>query len=385
MLIKINRKKLISALKRVVAICKPGKEISSQFEPLTIYDCGSNELEFVFTDHELQVSFKIKAEEIQRLTNTSLFGVNPNTLFGIVSAMKDDVISIKIKENKLNIYGSESGKKTSFALMMKPGFYTETNKLDLSELDREDVSCVELDELKFVDAVSNLLECPMNEKTFSNFIMFYKSKSGSTCMFTTSGSVVIHFDFIESFYGFDQDSLSIYRKNIAYVASLCDGNTLKITLGKNRVYFKIKDTVIDDGFDIIVVSKKGENQSIPPVERIIVEKPIQFYVDSSILFDVLSKVSLIDGSGFELEVNGDKATVTSNNNGNDYIETFDIEPISEVSQCISCFSHKLVNSAIKKQRTIKFKIELSEGPGMTTMIVTDKNRHLVSVIAAQRK
>ena len=97
MLIKINRKKLISALKRVVAICKPAKEISSQFEFLTIYDCGGNELEFVFTDHELQVSFKLKAEEIQRLTGISLFGVNPNTLFGIVSAMKDDSISINIK------------------------------------------------------------------------------------------------------------------------------------------------------------------------------------------------------------------------------------------------------------------------------------------------
>lgn len=385
MLIKVNRKKLIAALKRVVAICKPGKEISAQFEPLTIYDCGGNELEFVFTDHELQVSFKIKAEEIQRLTGTSLFGVNPNTLFGIVSTMKDDVVSIKIKENKLNIYGSESGKKTSFALMMKPGFYTETNKLDLSELEQESISCVELDEFRFVDAVSNLLECPMNEKTFSNFIMFYKSKNGSTCMFTTSGSVVVHFDFVDSFYGFDKDSLSIYRKNIAYVASLCDGNTLKICLGKNRVYFKIKDTVIDDGFDIVIVSKKGENPSIPPVERIITEKPIQFYVESMTLFDVLSKVSLIDGVGFELEVNGDKATVTSENNGNNYIETFDIEPISEIPQCVSSFSHKLVNSSIKKQKTDKFKIELSENSGMTTMIITDKNRHLVSVIAAQRK
>lgn len=378
MLIKVDRKKLLTALKRVTAIVKDPL-LDKKYEPLTIMPVGEKELVFTFTNLDLQVRFSINAESVDLENEVAIpLGLDASKFQGIVSSMTDDIVHLKYSDPMIYVFGEEADKNSSFSIPNRVGYYSE-NKFDTSELE-EDISHIEIDEVKLVTAISSLLECPTNERDYSGAVLFYKGKEGSTCCFTTTGAVVIHYDFIDSSYNFP-DSFAVLRKNMAYIASLCDCNSISIYNGKYKAYFKINDTIIGDGYEIFVISKKILLSSIPNPSMVIAEKPIQFYVNSDVLNRVLNRANLIDGPGCDLSIVGSTATISSTSNIENYSETFDVIPISHSIDCSISFNHKLLMTTIKKQKRESFKVELTNA----MILITNDERDLISVLATQRK
>ena len=373
---------MITALRRAAVICKPSASLECDL--LTIYHVRENELQFAFTNFDLQVQFSINAEEIEvKNADENLFSVNPATLLGILETIGDENIVLDATLTHLSIKGDISGNVSRFDVVLKPGYYNKDNKLILSEIESGSLNHISFDEVRFKKAIDTLQECPVAAgKEFSDCILFYKDASGSTNLFSTSGSVVLHYSFPESAYEWD-DSIAIQRKNVIYIAGLCDCNTLDVYNSSHRAYFKIKDTIINDGYDIVVVSKKVET-SIPKIGKMIDPKETRFYINALSLTNMLNKASLICGNGapgIDLNIENDKLSVYAQCQGNEYQESFNIGPITPSASCLFSVNHRLVSLAIKKQKCLKFKIEISPG----VMLITTDERDFVAVIAGLRK
>lgn len=384
MLIKVKQKKLLTALRRVTAIVKA--PLITQHEALTVKAEENNKLTLTFTNLDLQVQFAINAEEVsfenENEVTMSSFGVDPNKLQGIVSNMTDDIVCIRVKDNVIaTLYGDESDKLTSFTINLKAGYYIE-HKFDTSEL-KEETPCIEIDENRLIESLPTLLECPITERDMSTGVLFYKSRDGSLSYFTTTGSVLFHYNFADTAYTFEKPNLAIIRKDFAYITSLCDCNTLKMYDCDNRVFFKIKDSVIDEGYDITVISKKLAVSSIPNPTSIISEMPIQFYVNADVLGRVMARAKLFESDktvSCTLNIVDNKVEITSSTPVGTYVDTFEVIPISHSIDCGISFNYNFLLMAIKKQKKENFKIEII--PSKMILITTDE-REMVCVIAAQ--
>lgn len=381
MKIIVNRKKLLKALKRVGSLIKANDSLFlGKYEPLTVDVLNENVLQFTFTDGGLIVQFSFKAESIEG--GNGSFGVNHLQLQAITSSLTDENVILSYDNPLLEVKGCEEGKATNFNLMSKEGYYIKDGKVDFSEKDGE--SYLSLNSDSFVMAISSMIDCPVRENlALSENVLCYKNGSGSTCMYATSGTVMVHYDYCEPYPL--NSSLAIPRRTMAYVASLCEGGDIHIYKVNDSAYFEIPDNGIGDGFNINIKSKTTPGITIPNPELVISEKPIKVNVDSSLFEAALNRVNIFDSIGCDLLFSEDKLTISSVDSvGNRYTDMIDTTPISESPMAVIKLNHKILQSIIKHRNDVIYKIEVTDGEPLPQIVVTDESRNMVAVLAGFR-
>ena len=390
MIIKFKRKKFLTALKRVVQLVPKQVLGMDQYDTATIKLEDDNNIRFEYSDSNVIVRFNINAEEIVKSDDDfKEFGLDATKLHNIVSVIQDDFVLLDFNFNAsiVKVSGTDIDKNAIFNVVLKPGYFEHKDAVDVDKIIGLKDTRIDIDEVKFVNAILNMNECPLiQSKNMSENISFYKDENGSTCSYTSTGSVVFFHNYNESF-TFDE-SISISRRNMCYIASLCDGNVISIRKepGKPNGYFIIKDTAIGDGYDIYVASRAFIGFKVQSVKNIIAEKPVKFKINRDDFINIIQRVAIVDPIGCHLTVNGDKFYVFVNDRpGNTYSQEIKIEPISEIiDNCMIQLDYKLLNLITKRFKPDKYIIEINGNQNKSEFLITSEDREQVSVIAGYR-